>query len=392
MKKFFPFILIIILTSCSKETPYDKLVERDGIVYEVNSTVPYTGTSISYFFDVNVINPQEDKRVDQRKVYRDGKLNGLTEGFYRSGQLKIRGNYIDNLKEGIWESFYDNGKKNEYLEYSNNNLIIKKFLKNEEIVIDITNGNGTISNEYSTGQDYLIQNMGLEKILNYQKNYLNSMYFLGGYPELEYLQIELKDWNLHGNLTSYYSNGEIHGKWSFNNGSFTGLQEIFEKDKVILKFTTKNGNLDGSFERYYSSGEILFRRNYVNGQKEGEQKEFYINGQEERVSIYKEGKLNSTVTEFWKSGIVRSIYNYRDDLEDGWYKIYETDGLLKEQGKYINGVRDGERQVFGGEFLDLELLECWSGGQLLDKYKPSVGYITKDVGIEGLIKKGEFCE
>ena len=142
------------------------------------------------------------------------------------------------------------------------------------------------------------------------------MYFLGGYPKLEYLQIELKDWNLHGNLTSYYSNGEIHGKWSFNNGSFTGLQEIFEKDKVILKFHHKKmENLDGSFERYYSSGEILFRRNYVNGQKEGEQKEFYINGQEERVSIYKEGKLNSTVTEFWKSGIVRSIYNYRDDLE-----------------------------------------------------------------------------
>ena len=35
----------------SVEVPYDKLVERQGIFYEVNSTIRFTGTSVEYYVD-----------------------------------------------------------------------------------------------------------------------------------------------------------------------------------------------------------------------------------------------------------------------------------------------------------------------------------------------------
>ena len=41
--------LSVFLVSCSNEVPFDKLVERQGITYEINSTTPFTGSSVSYY-------------------------------------------------------------------------------------------------------------------------------------------------------------------------------------------------------------------------------------------------------------------------------------------------------------------------------------------------------
>ena len=47
------YLLVVVsflLFSCSgeKEVPYDRLVERDGVVFEVNSTTPFNGFGVEY--------------------------------------------------------------------------------------------------------------------------------------------------------------------------------------------------------------------------------------------------------------------------------------------------------------------------------------------------------
>ena len=50
MKKIFLTTLIFSVVSCSvPEVPIDSLVERNGIVYQVNSDKPYSGKAIEYY-------------------------------------------------------------------------------------------------------------------------------------------------------------------------------------------------------------------------------------------------------------------------------------------------------------------------------------------------------
>jgi len=77
MKKLLTTLCLVLLVSCSKEVPKDKLLERNGIQYEVNSNTPFTGSSVSYF---------KNGELEYRSNYKDGKLDGIHEGFHNNGQ------------------------------------------------------------------------------------------------------------------------------------------------------------------------------------------------------------------------------------------------------------------------------------------------------------------
>jgi Uncharacterized protein conserved in bacteria len=83
MKKFLTLLCLVLLVSCSNEVPSDKLVERQGITYEVNSDKPFTGSSVSYY---------QNGQLEFRKNYKDGKVDGLEEWFYENGQLSSQVN------------------------------------------------------------------------------------------------------------------------------------------------------------------------------------------------------------------------------------------------------------------------------------------------------------
>ena len=53
MKQLLTILCLVLLVSCSPppEVPDDKLVERQGIKYEVNSDQPFTGISVEYDVD-----------------------------------------------------------------------------------------------------------------------------------------------------------------------------------------------------------------------------------------------------------------------------------------------------------------------------------------------------
>ena len=61
MKKLLPILFVLIITSCSKEVPFEKLVKRDGLYYEVNSTIPFSGSSVNYFDDGTLQNKSNFK-------------------------------------------------------------------------------------------------------------------------------------------------------------------------------------------------------------------------------------------------------------------------------------------------------------------------------------------
>jgi hypothetical protein len=142
MKKLLSILCLVLLVSCSNEVPDDQLVERQGITYEVNSTTPFTGSSVNYYDNgqlkqkENYKDGKQDGLLEKyysngqlwsRQNFKNGKQDGLLEDYYRKGQLFKRGKYNDDTKEGLWEKFYDNGQVEFERTYIEGKIIESKY-------------------------------------------------------------------------------------------------------------------------------------------------------------------------------------------------------------------------------------------------------------------------
>ena len=102
MKKLPVLLCIFLLSACApSEVPSDKLVERNGIKYEINSQIPFTGVSTDYY---------ENGRLKEKYTYKDGEQNGLNEGYHENGQLLWKGTHKNGKLTGLNEVYHENGQ------------------------------------------------------------------------------------------------------------------------------------------------------------------------------------------------------------------------------------------------------------------------------------------
>jgi len=240
MKKLLTILCLVLLVSCSNEVPSDKLVERQGIKYEINSTTPFTGSSVSYY---------ENGQLMSKHNYKDGERDGLSEWFHDNGQLLDRENYKNREREGLSERFYDNGQLDDKKNYKNG--------KKE----------------------------GLTE--NYHKN--GQLSFKGKYKNDE------KD----GLFEGYYDNGQLHYKDNYINGKLTGPHERYFKNGQLKSRGNykNNGKFEGIWERYDEKGKDVSNDSYRYYDDSGQLKESgqYINGKHNGyMSYYRLGKKFTT--------------------------------------------------------------------------------------------------
>ncbi len=117
--------VLIILISCQpKAVDESKTVERGGLRYLINSETPFTGTTIG---------KHPNGQRDGEMPYKDGLRHGVAKAFYdngqlellaqmendikvdtiymffRSGQIKGRGQFLEGKPNGLWISWDEEG-------------------------------------------------------------------------------------------------------------------------------------------------------------------------------------------------------------------------------------------------------------------------------------------
>lgn len=104
MKKTLVVCLLIIgFISCSeKEVEITNLVDRNGVMYEVNSDKPFTGRILSKYKN------QQFKTVG---FYKKGLKNKMWEHFKENGQVTHRIQYKKGKQNGLFEEFNDGNIK-----------------------------------------------------------------------------------------------------------------------------------------------------------------------------------------------------------------------------------------------------------------------------------------
>ena len=112
------FNLLLTSVSWSKSIDAMDLVERDGLIYEEFSNVPFTGITtgrIQHSYKDGKphgewLEYHENGKLKKKRNYKDGKLEGESLWYHKNGQLESKGNFKDDKKEGEWLHYRSNGK------------------------------------------------------------------------------------------------------------------------------------------------------------------------------------------------------------------------------------------------------------------------------------------
>lgn len=145
MKKLLLLIFsIILLSSCyekEREVDISKKQERNGIVYIINESTPYSG---------KILRKYDNGQILLLMSYKIGKLDGKYVHFYRNGQIYIDSEYKDGKLNGPYNKYHFNGQivletnyvsgepNGIYLEYSKEGKKIKEIKYDNEKILEIT--------------------------------------------------------------------------------------------------------------------------------------------------------------------------------------------------------------------------------------------------------------
>tara|TARA_B100001029_G_scaffold177224_1_gene181499 strand:- start:344 stop:1444 length:1101 start_codon:yes stop_codon:yes gene_type:complete len=280
MKRFLLITSIFFISCCSyeKEVSKDRLVERNGVAYEVNSEMPFIGVAVSYY---------ENGQLQEKTAFKDGVRHGTYEQYYENGQLEYKINYVEG-KEGPYESYYQNGQLN------------TRVTPGRDEVTYYENGQLQSSYVYNDKKNQI----------SYQDYEIDGEISTRGTIEKE-TGNSIGTWEFYeaGELVStgtYNEQGKKEGLWTglekvfFKNGIMDGAYERHERGKIVEEGTYKDGKKDGIWRttkkeglkiEEYKKGVIVLEKNIYT--TSGNRNEIFYDGDEQTFDFFSKGVLSS---------------------------------------------------------------------------------------------------
>lgn len=126
-----------------------------------------------------------------------------------------------------------------------------------------------------------------------------------------------------------YKNNEREGEWSF-----------FRDDKLHHLSPYINGKREGLI-RYYDNDKEIWSWNWKNDKSDGYNKSAFKNGIIKVEGLYVNGEREGEFKRYNKEGRLIKIENYNKGLKEGEYKKYNSLGTLLIKGNYKKDKRYG---------------------------------------------------
>ena len=259
-------------------------------------------------------------------------VNFIAEGnaiIYDSlGNKFGEGNFIKGLQNGAWVYYFNTGEKQADVNYLNGNGSDLG-----KTGIPENGREGLFNSYYKNGKP--------ERISNYKAGKLdgvfNTFYENGNKQEVS----NYTEGKLEGVFNYFYENGKPKVVSNYKAGELSGIAALFYENgnkQEVLNF--KDGKLDGLCTFYYENGKPKQVSNYKDGKLDGVYKSFYENGKPEEVSNYKDGELEGLETEYNDLGLKEGEINYSDGRLNGKSTFYEK-GVKITELQYIKGKIHG---------------------------------------------------
>ena len=207
--------------------------------------------------------------------YRKGQLNGQWTSWFNNRNVCDSGLLVDDLPDGTWKGWYANGNPRYILQFSARKLnalkdeLIKQpktkyFILSQKSPEEATRhynalllfGHKPADNNsilmtkkvnlpsYSTEslRDIVSENTGEENRVSYKAPFTEGL--------------------LHGQFTSFYSNGTIKETGLYLNGLREGIWEEYTLQKEKAVGTYRHGYRNGEWRYYNSNGKLVFWKRF----------------------------------------------------------------------------------------------------------------------------------
>jgi len=252
---------------------------------------------------------------------KEGKYDGEYSEIFTNGKVKVKGQYMNGKKNGVWEYGKKDGQKLRTEEYANDEKIKETIYYTDntvEVVRELKNGK-----KNGWERKYNFDDGSLKSEIFYKDGEVSSETSSGG-PVKQTKQIT-SNWGVY--MQTFY---QINGKYE---GEYT--EQWMEGAKGMkTKGQYKDGKKTGLWVYESVSGKKESEENYLNGELDGTFILYQcVNGNKSQVREYTKGKLNGTSKSYsCRTGKVTSESTYVDGVQKS-VKTYDDNGkLIYEQG------------------------------------------------------------
>ena len=283
-----------------------------------------------------------DSSINTTGHYKLGEKHKDWRWFNKAGQLEMSGGFYNGLQDGAWSYYFSSGK----LSYK---AIYKKGKKHGKWTYYF--GDGTLFKE---GMYFNDLKDGPWKT-NYESgNLLMSGLYKSGKEE--------------GVWTNFWENGKIKNKASFKAGVLNGKWASYSpNERLLLSGNYKKGLKVGEWITYDDKNHILLEEHYKLMKSAKNENEIIVIGRNEEISVlhgsfkaysetdfaikaegnYKKGKKNGTFIDYYPGGVIPTIVaQYKEGKLHGLFQQFTRRGKIKYQIEYKNDLKDGSFIIF----------------------------------------------
>ena len=286
-------------------TPLEQ--REDGLIYMINEDSPYTGVVCLYY---------ESGAKREVSDVVEGRYHGSYEIWYENGNKHEHFNFEHGIPHGSYETWYENGNKEKEVNIGKRNLVNNLF--EGPYVLYFENGQlsetGTYVNSKLQGQTIFWDEEG---------NFTKSQIYENG---------EL----LETSTTPPENLSEVV------NFLTTDLQDHEVPAPTEETFDLENNNDAASLnaqlkESFHENGVKKMEAHYVDGKLNGSSTLWDEYVQKIIIVNYKEDKRHGLLTRWHNNGQKKIEINYTDDKRDGEMTFWNENGDIKKILTYSNG-------------------------------------------------------
>lgn len=224
------------------------------------------------------------------------------------------------IRNGKYETFYDNGAKRSLIEYKDNVLHGKKMLWDPEgeVYEEANYVNGDLEGRYRHREMD-----GSDRLAHYKDNQLHGIFEVTHPPhdffgKLKALECRYEEGLLEGDLIEYNIAGTKISQIPYKQGKREGKALYFNEKGILFRTVVfEDDRLHGKLEEYFPNGALKLEVLYRDGHKEGPE------------------------THYFNHGAIRSVTHYQNGLQNGESKEWNNAGQLIYEGNFIAGQRQG---------------------------------------------------
>lgn len=234
------------------------------------------------------------------------------------GMLKSKGLIRNNLRQGKWEFYRENG------------ITLKQII---EYIDDTPSGiredywgNGNLKNKstYLNGQLY-------GEILHY--------YETGELKESGFY----KDGKFEGTVKNYYKNGQVEYVRNFINGIILGTSKSFYENGQLkslksIELDSITGNTLGKEFRYSKNGTLLLETELKNNLPNGILIKYHDNGKTKSWQEVIDNKINGSFISYFENGKIKRRGFAKMNVLQGNIYYYNRNGTPLKTMMFVNGI------------------------------------------------------